>query len=111
MPTTKALTAVPPFPDNVPASELPRLSLNRLIENDAEQSDKLFQPFREHRFALLDMQGCLEGETVLAEAEKMFGITEVTPGLNLDEKLKYIPTKPTIFGFVFFNKYQYVIRH
>jgi hypothetical protein len=48
MPTAQAFSAVPPFPDNVPVYELPRLTLSNLVSNDAEQSKELFQSFREH---------------------------------------------------------------
>jgi hypothetical protein len=101
MPTAKAFSQVPPFPDDVPVYELPRLSLRKLISNDSEQSKELFKSFREHGFALLDMQGCHEGESLLKEAEKMFEITrDVTIGLDIEEKMKYVPTPPVIFGLV-----------
>ncbi|KAH8759692.1 hypothetical protein BGZ57DRAFT_612975 [Hyaloscypha finlandica] len=100
MPTAKAFSQVPPFPDDVPVYELPRLSLRKLISNEAEQSKELFKSFREHGFALLDMQGCHEGESLLKEAEKMFEITrDVTIGLDIEEKMKYVPTPPVIFGY------------
>jgi hypothetical protein len=100
MPTARAFAAVPPFPDDVPVYELPRLSLSKLISNEAEQSRALFDTFRTHGFALLDMQGCAQGEALLEEAEKMFEITrEVTIDLDLEEKMKYVPTPPVIFGY------------
>lgn len=101
MPTAEAFSAVPPFPDDVPVYELPRLTLSKLVSNDAEQSKELFQSFREHGFALLDMQGCEEGESLLEEAERMFEITrDVTLDLDIEEKMKYVPTPPVIFGYV-----------
>jgi len=101
MPTVRAFDAVPPFPDDVPVYELPRLSLRKLMADDSLQSSALFETFRTHGFALLDLQGCAEGETLLEEAEKMFDITrEVTLELDLEEKMKYVPTPPVIFGFV-----------
>jgi hypothetical protein len=52
-------------------------------------------------FALLDMQGCEEGESLLEEAERMFEITrDVTLDLDIEEKMKYVPTPPVIFGYV-----------
>lgn len=101
MPTAKAFEAVPPFPDDVPVYELPRLSLSKLISDDPEQSRELFDSFRTHGFALLDMQGCVEGEALLAEAEKMFEITrQVTVDLALEEKMKYEASPRSIFGCV-----------
>jgi hypothetical protein len=99
MSTAKAFEAVPPFPDDVPVYELPRLLLSKLISNDPEQSRELFESFRTHGFALLDMQGCAEGEALLEEAEKMFDVTrEVTLGLDLEEKMKYEASPRNIFG-------------
>lgn len=101
MPTVRAFSAVPPFPDDVPVYDLPRLSLSKLIDDDSLQSNALFETFQSHGFALLDMQGCPEGETLLEKAEKMFDITrEVTLELDLEEKMKYVPTPPMIFGCV-----------
>ncbi len=69
------------------------------MENDPIQSNKLFETFREHGFALLDMQGCEYGKNLLQEAERMFEITrDVTIGLPAEEKMKYVPTPPCIFG-------------
>ena len=100
MPTARAFAAVPPFPEDVPVYELPRLSLKKLIVNEPEQSNELFETFRTHGFCLLDMQGCAEGESLLEEAEKMFDVTrDVTLGLDVEEKLKYAPEPgKTIFG-------------
>ena len=99
MPTAKAFEAVPPFPDDIPIYELPRFSLSKLISNDPEQSRELFEGFRSHGFALLDLQGCAEGEALLEEAEKMFEVTrEVTIGLDVEEKMKYEASPQRIFG-------------
>lgn len=99
MPTAKAFEAVPPFPDDIPVYELPRFSLSKLISNDLEQSRELFEGFRSHGFALLDLQGCAEGEALLEEAEKMFEVTrEVTIGLDVEEKMKYEASPQRIFG-------------
>lgn len=102
MPTEKAFAAIPPFPDDVPTYELPRLLLSKLISDDAEQSKELFDSFTTHGFALLDMRGCAEGEALLEQAEKMFDITrQVTLDLPLEEKMKYeADPKKSIFGCV-----------
>jgi isopenicillin N synthase-like dioxygenase len=100
MPTAAAFASVPPFPEDVPVYELPRLSLAKLISNDAAQSKELFETFRIHGFALLDMNTCPEGEALLKEAEDMFDVTrQVTIGLPVEEKMKYVPTPPVIFGY------------
>lgn len=100
MPTAKAFAAVPPFPSDIPVFELPKLSYKKLSSNDAAESLTLFNTFRSHGFALLDLRGCPDGELLLQEAERMFEITEdVTIGLPLEEKMKYVPTPPCIFGY------------
>ena len=95
MRTAEAFASVPAFPDNVPVYELPRLSLAKLISNDAAQSKELFETFRAHGFALLDMNTYPEGKTLLKEAEAMFEVTrQVTTNLPVEEKTKYVPTHP-----------------
>ena len=99
MPTAKAFEAVAPFPDNVPVYKLPCFSLSKLISNDPEQSRELFESFREHGFALLNLQDCAKGEVVLNEAEKMFEvIRKVTIGLDVEEKMKYEASPKQIHG-------------
>lgn len=99
MPTAKAFEAVAPFPEDVPVYKLPCFSLSKLISNDQEQSHELFESFREHGFALLNMQDCAKGEVLLKEAEKMFEvIREVTLGLDVEEKLKYEASPKQIHG-------------
>lgn len=101
MPTTKAFEAVAPFPEDVSVYELPRLLLSKLLSNDPEQSRELFASFQAHGFALLDLQGCAEGDDLLQEAEKMFEVTrEVTVGLDVEEKMKYEASPKQIFGYV-----------
>lgn len=101
MPTAKAFESVPPFPTDVPTFELPQFSLRKLIANEKEQSHELFEAFRAHGFALLDMRDCGEGHALLAEAEKMFEVTrEVTVGLDVEEKMKYEASPKRIFGYV-----------
>jgi hypothetical protein len=100
MPTAKAFAAVPAFPDDIPVYVLPKVSLNKLNANDEEESKALFETFREHGFALLDLQGCEQGEKLLEEAEHMFKVTEdVTIGLDFEEKMKYAVQLPSIFGY------------
>lgn len=90
MVTAKAFEAVAPFPDDIPVYELPRLMLSKLISNDPAQSQLMFDSFQEHGFALLDMQDCPEGQSLLKEVERMFEISrDVTVGLDLEEKMKY----------------------
>lgn len=95
MPTAAAFALVPAFPKDVQVYELPRLSLAKLISNDAAQSKELFETFRTHGFALLDMNTCTEGKILLKEAENMFEVTrQVTIGLSVEEKMKYVPPPP-----------------
>ena len=99
MPTAKAFAAVAPFPDDVPVFELPKFSLAKLISNDTKQSSEMFQAFREHGFALLNMADCSEGQSLLHEAERMFDVTkDVTVGLDVEEKMKYEASPKRMYG-------------
>jgi hypothetical protein len=45
------------------------------------------------------MQGCEEEESLLKEAEVEI-TRDVTIGLDIEERMKYVPTPPVIFGYV-----------
>ena len=100
MPTAKAFSSIPPFPDDVPIVHLPRLSLAKLMANDRHESEELFRGCRTDGFLQLDMRTTPEGEALLAEAEILFEINREVNDASLDEKMKFAfqPSK-SLFGY------------
>ena len=51
---------------------LPSLSLSKVLENGAFESEQLFRACRETGFFLLNLTGSSAGETMLDDAENVF---------------------------------------
>lgn len=99
MPTQKYFNKYPPFPSDILTTQLPRLSLSKLLNNDEAESDALFKACRSMGFFLLDFQGCAEGETFLKRAEKMFDLNEEVNAIDVDELMKHAYQPPhSLFG-------------
>ena len=98
MPTARSFARVPPFPNHVPAVELRRLELRSLLSSgDGVGSGPLFEACAGLGFFLLDLRGCVEGETVLEEAEAGFGIGREFYALSDEEKAVF-PLLPSNLG-------------
>ena len=108
MPRAKLFNKLPPFPEDVPVAELPRISLTKLLENNTHESEELFQACREVGFFLLDLTGSSAGETVLDDAEKTFDLEERIFALSQEELSKYIFESSAdrfLYGYVFLEYY------
>ena len=79
----------PPFPNNVPIAPLLRLSLEKLLKNDTQESARFFQACKELGFFYLDLRGTPAGESLLDDANRLFDIGEHLFELDLEEKQKY----------------------
>ena len=51
---------IPPFPEDVPTAPLFRLSLKKLMKNDSEEIDRLWQASCELGFFYIDLRGAIE---------------------------------------------------
>jgi hypothetical protein len=100
MPTQTYFGKFPQFPSDLPVAKLPRISFSKLLENDNNESDALFESSRSLGFFLLDFEGNIEGREFLGNAERMFDINEEVNALDQDELLKYAYKPPTsLFGY------------
>lgn len=100
MPRASHFNQHPPFPEDVVSADLPRLSLTKLLQNDALESEQLFRACRETGFFLLDLTGSGAGENMLDDAEKVFDLSRTIFGLE-SEELEKFPFKPkeSLFGY------------
>lgn len=92
---------LPAFPDDVPQVPLLRLSLQKLIDNDSTELDRLWKACTGVGFFYLDLRHvgphpdnhsgapALDGETFLSDATKLFDISDTVFDLPVTEKVKY----------------------
>jgi len=97
MPTAKHFASCPPFPDDVPIASISRISLAKLLANDAAESEALFKASKDTGFLLLDLKGSENGEIVLKEVEAAFETSKMFYDCSLEEKSKY-PLLPSNLG-------------
>lgn len=96
----------PPFPDNVPACPLLRISLKKLLEGDVVEQDRLWSASCDVGFFYLDLRTgpaelvdkhegkyVVDGETLIEEADRITReVVTAKDGffnLPLEEKVKY----------------------
>ena len=77
-----------PFPEDIPAAPLLRLSLSKLRKDPAE-SERLFSASKELGFFYLDLSGDEEGEALLDDADNLFQFGPKLYDLGREELLKY----------------------
>jgi isopenicillin N synthase-like dioxygenase len=82
-------TINPPFPSDVPTAPLLRLSLEKLLNNDTEESTRFYQACKNLGFFYLDLRGTSIGESILKDADRLFDVGEKLFELDLEEKEKY----------------------
>lgn len=91
---------IPPFPDDVPTAPLLRLSLQKLLEHDEEEFRRFCRACEDVGFFYLDLRGAQKGDTLLEDADKLFGVGARLFDLNLEEKQKYDFSKQnSYFGY------------
>jgi hypothetical protein len=76
-----------PFPDDVPTAPLLRLSLQKLIARDAEEVNRFTRACEDLGFFYLDLSG--PGDSLLDDANQLFGVAEELFDLPLEEKKRY----------------------
>ncbi|TEY29576.1 hypothetical protein BOTCAL_0938g00020 [Botryotinia calthae] len=100
MPTPAYFSKYPPFPSNIPVAKLPVVSFSKLLSNDEDESNSVFEASRAMGFFLLDLSGCSAGEEFLKNAESMFDLNEKVNALSQEELMKYAYKPPTsLFGY------------
>jgi hypothetical protein len=99
MPTKTLFELLPPFPNNVPIANIPRLSLNKLFANESFESERLYDACRTYGFFHLNLEGPSGGESLLKDAEAMYELDRRIHRLEQVEKMKYAYSPPSqLFG-------------
>lgn len=96
MPTQAYFGKYPPFPSDVPVAKLPRLTFAKLLGDEKDESDALFEACRAMGFFLLDFEGCPEGETFLEKAEAMFTLNQEVNTMDVKELMEYSYQLPSL---------------
>lgn len=98
---------LPPFPRDVPIAPLLRLSLQRLLDGDEDERERLWQACTELGFFYLDLRGAyshdpidVDGSGFLDEADNLFKVAEEFYALPVHEKQKYdLKDQGSYFGY------------
>jgi isopenicillin N synthase-like dioxygenase len=105
-PASNASVDLPDFPDNVPTAPLLRISLAKLLLNEAEEYERCWRACCELGFFYLDLQ--IEdgsGEALLQDVEQLFETMKGFFELSVDEKTKYdFADQGSYFGYKGYGK-------
>lgn len=86
---------LPPFPDNIPTAPLLRISLKKLLDQDASEIDKLWKASQELGFFYLDLRNAfststsINGPALWEDVNALFSLGEQLFALPVSEKQKY----------------------
>ncbi|KAK3705735.1 hypothetical protein LTR37_013178 [Vermiconidia calcicola] len=91
----------PPFPDSPEFSsvQLETISLQKLIDHDTTEEDRVFEACKGRGFFYLDLAGPESGETILKGAGEIAQVGERFMALPADEKMKFTPKNKELFGY------------
>lgn len=91
----------PPFPDDpqFPCVELQTISLQKLLNHDAAEEDRVFEICKGRGFFYLDLAGPESGEIIRKGSEEIARVGAETMALPIEEKLKYLPAHKQLFGY------------
>lgn len=103
----------PPFPDTVPTAPLLRISLQKLLQHDVEEEDRFWSACCDLGFFYLDLRtssdhvnGDVDGEGLLRDADALFEVAREFFDLPVEEKVKYdFSEERSYFGLVFALSY------
>ncbi|KAJ5579509.1 uncharacterized protein N7459_005494 [Penicillium hispanicum] len=94
MPTPPYFTKCPPFPDQIPVVDLPRISFRALQDDCRNEASNMYEACREFGFFLLDLSGSDDGTTLLNHAGRMFDLTTETFALGQETLGKFAYNPP-----------------
>ncbi|KAI7222686.1 Clavaminate synthase-like protein [Hortaea werneckii] len=114
-----AFDDLPPFPENVPTAPLLRLNLNRLLQGNSQETEKLWTACRDIGFFYLDLRdgqarkrdsfqekddeavtSQLDGDGLLEDAAHLFSLGEKLFLLPTEEKQQYdFKDRGSYFGY------------
>ncbi|MCJ1290368.1 hypothetical protein MMC34_001904 [Xylographa carneopallida] len=85
----RGFSNIPPFPDDVPCAPLLKLSYQKLLDGDVEESQRLFEASKQLGFFYLDFRDSREGASILEDVDRLFDVGEQLFDLDVEEKQKY----------------------
>ena len=101
MPYPEHFAEYPPFPDDVPVVNIPKISLAKLASEDEYEIDALYEACKEYGFFFLDLLSSSAGQQLLNNAVNMFEVSKTTLGLDKATLDKYACTPPkSLNGYV-----------
>ncbi|KAJ4286749.1 hypothetical protein N0V90_013001 [Kalmusia sp. IMI 367209] len=88
------------FPEDVPTAPLVTIGLGKLISENVQERERLFEASKTLGFFYLDLRGCEDGEALLEGSNTMFDLNEKFYNLPLEEKIKYdFAAQGSYFGY------------
>ena len=92
----------PPFPesDEFPCVPLESIALQKLLDNDSTEEDRVLEACKGRGFFYLELGGTEAGETILEGSANLCRVGEGFMKLEMDEKMKYTPKQKSLFGLV-----------
>lgn len=92
----------PSFPDSpeFPTVELQDISLQRLVDHDEAEEQRVFEACKGRGFFYLNLTGPDNGETILKGSEEIAHVGERFMALPTEEKMKFTPRQKELFGYV-----------
>lgn len=101
-------THIPPFPSDVPTVPLLRISLDKLVNHDAEEIERLWKACCEIGFFYLDLRqdaAARSGSVTLEHDDELFTLGEQFFALPVEEKQKYdFSDQSSYFGYKGYGK-------
>lgn len=88
-PNSDSFPSLPLIPTTVRTAPLLRLSLHKLLANDATESSLLFTAAKDLGFFYLDLRGVEVGDSTLADVERLFDVGREVFDLDVAEKEGY----------------------
>lgn len=123
-PPPSSFANLPPFPDNVPTAPLLRISLQKLLDGDADEEERCWNACRELGFFYLDLRSqaggvsytegidhaegidnsslgdASLGEALLSDADQLFEVMKHFFDLSVEEKVQFdFKDKGSYFGY------------
>ena len=90
----------PPFPESeeFPCVDLQTISLQKLLDHDSTEEDRVFEACKGRGVFYLALGGPEEGETILKGSEEIARVGERFMAMPVEEKMKYTPKRKQLFG-------------
>ena len=91
--------AYPAFPIDTPVASLSKISLTKLLGQNVEESNAMFDCCRTTGFFLLHLSGNEVGEALVRDLDTLLELTKETMDLPIEEKMEYHAKPPErLFG-------------